>query len=414
MKRWGNGLGIEFAPCDLPPVTCMRLAFFSPLNPAPSGISDYSEELLPYLAPYADIELIVDGFVPSNPALAQFPVRTVAEFYERASRYDVVVYQMGNSPAHAAMYEAIPRVPGVVVMHDIVLHHLRAWLTLERGKRGEYVAAMKDAYGDEGEAAANTEIHNSTITDRFEFPLNEEIVRSARALIVHSQYAADQIRPLAPATPLKIIPMGIEIPPLVSKDAARRALGLQADAFIVAAFGEIHPYKRVLPALGAFAEFRARHPNALFLFVGRASPLFDVNEAARELGVADAVRIIGYAPREEYENYIAAADVCLNLRYPTAGETSASLLRMLAAGKLTFVTRVGSAAELPDEVCVKIEPDAHEQSLLAAYLDYFGEHPDAGAVYGANARRYVEQHHTLEGAAREYVEFLRRVVEIGD
>lgn len=384
----------------------MRLAFFSPLNPAPSGISDYSEELLPFLAPYADIELIVDGFTPSNPALANFPVRTVAEFYERASKYDVVVYQMGNSPAHAAMYEAIPRVPGVVVMHDIVLHHLRAWLTLERGKRSEYIEAMKNAYGEAGEAAAHTEIHDSTITDRFEFPLNQEVVRGARALIVHSHYAADQIRPLAPQTPLRIIPMGIALPPLRFKQDARAALGLDANAFVVAAFGEIHPYKRVLPALEAFAAFRKRHPHAQFLLVGRASPLFDMNEAARELGVQEAVRAIGYAPRDEYENYIAAADVCLNLRYPSAGETSASLLRLLAAGKVTFVTRAGSAAELPDEVCVKIEPDAYEQALLSAYLQYFAEHPEAGAWYGGNARRYVEQQHTLEGAARAYAEFL--------
>lgn len=392
----------------------MRLAFFSPLNPAPSGISDYSEELLPCLAPYAEIDLIVDGFTPSNPALANFPVRTVAEFYARASQYDVVVYQMGNSPAHAAMLEAMPRVPGVVVMHDIVLHHLRAWLTLERGKRGEYIEAMKSAYGAAGEAAANTEIHNSTITDRFEFPLNEEVVRGARALIVHSQYAADQIQPLAPNTPLEIIPMGIALPPLVAQETARAALGLDADAFVVAGFGEIHPYKRVLPALEAFAEFRKRHANALFLLIGRASPLFDVPEAARELGVQEAVRIIGYAPRGEYENYIAAADVCLNLRYPTAGETSASLLRLLAAGKVTFVTRAGSAAELPDEVCLKIEPDAYEQSLLTAYLEYFAQHPEASVAYGTNARRYVEQDHTLEGAARAYAEFLGQVIGRGD
>lgn len=392
----------------------MRIAFFSPLNPAPSGISDYSEELLPLLAPYANIELIVDGFTPANPTLAAFPLRTVSEFYARASEYDVVVYQMGNSPAHAAMYEAMQRVPGVVVMHDIVLHHLRAWLTLERGKRGEYVEAMKRAYGEAGEQAANTEIQKSTITDRFEFPLNEEVVRGARALIIHSQYAADRIQPLAPNTPFKIIPMGIALPPLVSKAEARTALGLDANAFIVAAFGEIHPYKRVLPALEAFAKFRKRPASALFLLVGRVSPLFDVKQAARDLGAQEAVRIIGYAPRDEYANYIAAADVCLNLRYPSAGETSASLLRLLAAGKLTFVTRAGSAAELPDEICVKIEPDAHEQALLTAYLDYFAEHPQAGPIYGENARRYVKERHTLEGAARAYAEFLQEVVGRGD
>ena len=53
----------------------MRVAYFSPLNPQPSGISDYSEELLPHLAAGAEIELFVDGFAPSNAALvSRFPV----------------------------------------------------------------------------------------------------------------------------------------------------------------------------------------------------------------------------------------------------------------------------------------------------------------------------------------------------
>ena len=48
----------------------MKLAYFSPLNPQASGISDYSEDLLPYLAAHAEIDLFVDGFRPSNPNIA--------------------------------------------------------------------------------------------------------------------------------------------------------------------------------------------------------------------------------------------------------------------------------------------------------------------------------------------------------
>ena len=102
----------------------MRLAYFSPFNPTPTGISDYSEDTR-HLAPKAEIELIVDGAPPTNPALAAFPWRTLAEFQARAAKYDVILYHMGNSPADAAIYEMSLRYPGVVVMHDLVLHHLR-------------------------------------------------------------------------------------------------------------------------------------------------------------------------------------------------------------------------------------------------------------------------------------------------
>jgi hypothetical protein len=145
------------------------------------------------------------------------------------------------------------------------------------------------------------------------------------------------------------------------------------------------------------------------LLVGRESPLFEVREAAQHLGVADSVRVAGYAPRADYENYIAAADICLNLRYPSAGETSASLLRLLGAGKVTFVTRAAASLELPNDVCVKIEADAFEQPLLVEYLNFFSARPDARAAMGERARAFVRENHTLEGAAQGYREFLESV-----
>lgn len=394
----------------------MLVAYFSPLNPVPSGISDYSEELLPHLAQYADIELIVDGYElgtvsePSNPALKIFPQRALAEFCVRAPQYDIFLYHMGNSPAHAAIYETLLKYPGVVVMHDVVLHHLRAWLTLERGNQNEYRNAMREAYGEAGMCAAELEIQQRNATDRFEYSLNQDVVRAARGLIVHSAHAARELKTIAPETPLAIIPMGIPLPTEISQHAARQALHIAPDTFIVAAFGEIHPHKRILPTLAAFAEFHAAHPNSLCLLIGRTSPYLEIEQVARELNIQAAVRVMGFVPRATYEQYMAAADLCLNLRYPSAGETSASLLRLLAAGRVTFVTRVGASAELPDDVCVKIEPDAHEQALLVAYLEFFYAHPEARALLGTNARRYIQEHHTLEQAAQMYAEFLESFV----
>ena len=44
----------------------MKIAYFSPLNPIKSGISDYSEDLLIYLMEKADIDIYVSGFYPRN------------------------------------------------------------------------------------------------------------------------------------------------------------------------------------------------------------------------------------------------------------------------------------------------------------------------------------------------------------
>ncbi|MGB8644559.1 MAG: glycosyltransferase family 4 protein [Anaerolineae bacterium] len=424
----------------------MRIAFYSPLNPVPSGISDYSEELLPLLAREFEIELIVDESRPtarshhdaqltlaanhpgpplfsgrkdaraggasasSNPALASFPVWTRAEFKRRAAAYDLVLYQMGNSPAHDGIYQTLREIPGVVVLHDLVLHHLRAWQTIDRRDVQGYIAAMRADYGEAGAELARLEALGLAGLDRFAYPLNGAVARAARALIVHSAYAAHELARIVPQTPIAVVPMGVP-PARFYHDAptARAHLYLPADAFIVAAFGEVHPHKRVTVALQAFADFHRRFPNSLFLLIGRESANYETDDIIRLCKLEGAVRRIGFAPRADYEDYIAAADLCLNLRYPSAGETSASLLRLFAAGKAVIVTRTGAYADLPDSVCAKIEADEYEQALLCAHLELFAQRPDLIARLGTNARAFAARGHTLEQSAAAYADFLRAV-----
>ncbi|NJL33871.1 MAG: glycosyltransferase family 4 protein, partial [Chloroflexaceae bacterium] len=117
----------------------------------------------------------------------------------------------------------------------------------------------------------------------------------------------------------------------------------------------------------------------------------------------------GYVPRADFEAYVAAADVCVNLRHPTAGETSASLLRLLGAGRPTLVSRTGAFAELPPHVAIQIDTDAHEGDLMLAVLRLLAEQPALAAAIGDHARAYVAEQHSLDGAALGYVRFLARL-----
>lgn len=381
----------------------LKIAYASPLRPQASGVSDYSEELLPHLAPDLDITLVTDNSTPTNPALAPFAKLELRELDAHAKSFDAIVYHIGNAPLYANLYNTALRVPGVVVLHDVVLHHLRAWQTIERGNAPAYFDALRAAYGDAPVAQAK---QNLASINRFEYPLSEEVIQHARGVLVHSAYAARFVRRVAPHVPVAHVPMGIPPAAAVSSQEARARLGFDADTFLVSAFGEVHPHKRITVVLEAFAAFLARHPNARLLLVGAESPNYEVETMVRALDIAGAVRRTGFVPMDTYQDYIAASDVCLNLRYPSAGETSASLLRLLGAGKTTFVTRTGAYAELPDDVCVKIEPDAHEKALLVQYLDYFFTRPDARQQLGDNARAYVQRYHTLEQAAQGYENFM--------
>src|SRR6185503_7666314 len=125
----------------------MKLAYFSPLNPQPSGISDYSEELLPQLAKGADITLFVDGFRPANEALlAQFAcVNYEGEAIEqRLGEFDAIIYHVGNDHRyHTRIVETMRAFPGIAVFHGLALQDFFLGLARERKDLRVYLDEMR-------------------------------------------------------------------------------------------------------------------------------------------------------------------------------------------------------------------------------------------------------------------------------
>ncbi|MDQ3706914.1 MAG: glycosyltransferase family 4 protein [Chloroflexota bacterium] len=392
----------------------MRLAFFSPLNPIQSGISDYSEELLLTLdgarvgGSTIDLDLFIDkGYKPSNKDITRrFGVRQGRAFGRVAGEYDSVVYQMGNSAAHAYIYDALLKHPGVVVMHEFVLHHLRVWMTLNGGRRKEYLAIMERQYGAEGLDAARRVLLGQYPEALFNYPLSDEVIQAARGIIVHSRYMEGLVKGVRPDVPVSVVPMGVPLPPYIARDEARARLGLDPDLFLVTSVGHLNPYKRVSATLRAFKALLMEVPNSAYLLIGSRSPNYDPTRQIEMLGLTERVRSTGYVSPQDFPYYLAASDVCLNLRYPTAGETSASLLRIMGAGVPVLVSRTGSFEELPDEAAGKVDVGEFEEELLLEYLLLLARRPDLREAMSVSARRYVAEHHTLEQAATGYLRFL--------
>jgi glycosyltransferase involved in cell wall biosynthesis len=245
-------------------------------------------------------------------------------------------------------------------------------------------------------------------------PLVEDVIERARGLIGHSRLIVERARALKSSLPAAVVPMGVPLPPLLDHHEARAALGLPHAAPIWASFGHINPYKRIEGTLRAFVRFRGMHPDARYVLVGSVSPNYDVQALVRRFGLDDAVTITGHVPQDAFALYVAAADLCLNLRAPTAGETSASMLRLLAAGRPTLVSALDTFDELPDDVCAKVDVDRSEGALILAYAELFQQHPTVARQLGANARRYVADQHSLDRAAQGYIHFLSRVYGWGD
>lgn len=391
-----------------------RIAYASPVNPTPSGISDYSEELLPYLGQYAEITLYLDDSLrPANSALTQhLSVRPLSklEADQRRQPFDALLYHMGNSPAHTAIWRALQRVPGVVVLHDFVLHHfMLGYAANVLGNVEAYIAQARQFGGAEGERIAQLMLRGRATTAAFELPLCEPVLDAAQAIIAHSRYVRERVAALRPALPSALVPMGVPLPPLIARDEARARLGLPSEALILASFGHVNPFKRVEAVLRALRVLRAEHPDVRYILVGSVSPNYDLPAIVARAGLEQHVQITGYVERAAFEDYVAAADICLNLRHPTAGETSASLLRLLGAGRPTLVTASGSFTELPPGVAAQVDPDASEGDLILEYCRLLAAQPTLAAAMGVQARAYVAREHTLENAAAGYMRFLAQL-----
>lgn len=391
-----------------------RIAYCSPVNPAPTGIADYSEELLPYLGQYAELVLFVeDGLRPSNQRLTEqfevLPLRRLPRELRRRP-YQALLYHMGNSPAHAAIWHAAQRMPGVIVLHDFVLHHFMLWYAANRLHDVQsYVRAMEQRYGAQGGHIAQLMIRSRFSDAAFAFPCCEPVLAAARGLIVHSRYVAERAAALRPALPSAVVPMGVPLPPPLSRAAARARLAIADDTVLLASFGHINAWKRVEPTLRALAALRAEGYPAHYVLVGSVSPNYDLAGLIARARLGDAVTVTGYVPREQFEAYVAAADICINLRHPTGGETSASLLRLLGAGRPTLVSAVGAFAELPPGVAAQVDPGPVEGDQILAYCRLLLGRPELAAALGAQARAYVASEHRLEQAAAGYARFLARL-----
>lgn len=391
----------------------MRVAWVSPLPPASSGIADYSAILLRRLAEHLDLELFYDGGVSPDETLAgRWPCRPVRELPALAAGFDLVVYQIGNSaPHHAASLEVALEVPGVVVLHEYMLHHLIRGVTLARGDAAGYLEEMRYAAGSSGEMAAKRLLDTHYPVDTWSFPLFERLVDRSRAVLVHNEFARQRILSSRPLARVGKLPMPIEVDELRPATLEERRqlkvqMGLDPESFVLASFGFVTPHKRLEVALPAFAKLRERHPSARFAIVGECSPHYDFAAALARFG-DDGVEVVGRATEAEFDDWMRLADAGINLRHPTGGETSASFIRLLSFGRPAIVNQVGAFAEVPEGACLQLPLDGFEEATLLAYLTALVERPGLADQIGRQARAYAVAEHRAESAAAACLDLLR-------
>ncbi|MDQ6698796.1 MAG: glycosyltransferase, partial [Acidobacteriota bacterium] len=361
------------------------------MPPRRSGIADYSHALAAELQKLIHLEIFDSAKNSFDPA-----------------RFDIALYQAGNNSDHDFVYEAALRHPGVVVMHESNLHHLIAHLTIVRGDWDAYVAEAEYNGGERALKRAQLARTLAAGPDYDGVAMTRRILEAAKGVVVHSQYMADEMRSAGYEGPVERIPHGAWI---VEADGSpiRQRLGIDESTPLMGVFGHLKPYKRIAESLRAFRRLARTNDRVKMILVGEPHPDFPVQNLIETLGLQAHVRVIGFAPGEEFTQHIAACDIVLNLRYPTLGESSGSLLRALGLGKAVLVSDLGSFQEFPADVCLKVPVDSSEEDLIFEYLTVLTERPDLSRALGASAKAWVERDCNWNKVAGQYAEFLASV-----
>jgi glycosyltransferase involved in cell wall biosynthesis/SAM-dependent methyltransferase len=369
----------------------IKLAFFSPLPPARSGIADYSAALLDELRKLADVE-----------AFSTRPTK----FDSR--KFDAVLYQVGNNAHHDFCYETALEHPGVVVVHEANLHHLIADMTIKRGDWNAYMQAIEQEGGSDALEYAQRVRALEVGPDYEGVPMLRLLLSRSKAAVVHSGCVESELRNAGFEGPVAKIPHGAWIPE-ASRMEYRTRLGLDEVAPLIGIFGFLKPYKRIAESLRALRRLVRVQPRVKMILVGEPHPEFALESLIQSLGLAPYVRVLGFRPIDEFVRYMAACDIILNLRYPTVGENSGTLMRALGLGKAVIVSEVGSFSELPDSICLKAPVGAGEEDHLFEFLNLLVSRPELRRGMGARAREWVQTECSWPTVAKKYAEFLEHV-----
>lgn len=332
------------------------LAYVSPLPPLRTGIADYSLAMLPAMEKYYRVIIIVEQGEVVGGDLLNVEIHSAAWLIENYKKVDYVLYHMGNSIAHEYMLELIELCSGVVVMHDFYL----SGLFYDKDYRSSDESYLPALYKAHGYSALLYEKEMGRHASIKKYPINLNILIQAKGLIVHSKHARDYLNNTYKQTALsyKVYQTHLavnNIEPAYTHEEAREHLGLPDDIAVVCSFGLVDQTKDSLK----LAEFWCKTElpdNPVLILVG-GYPDSEYGKQIQALADNNVhLKLTGYVNDEDYQRYLASADIAVQLRRFSRGESSKTVLDCISHGLPVILNAHGAMAEIDADVVVQI-PD---------------------------------------------------------
>lgn len=395
----------------------LRLAMFSPLPPSPTGIADYTADLLPLLPPEWEIELFVDGS-PSDTQCSRASVWPHGEWRQRAGAraFDLHIYQVGNNPAHAYTLPYVRETPGLLILHDAVLHPARAAAYIGAVDMPGYRAVAEASDGATGAALAHLVAAGlGSPAVYWRFPLCADLVRASLRTAVHGNLLARWLRALVPEGEIGSIVHWRAVPEVSRQkiDAWRERLGAGAGVSLLGSFGHFGAAHRLDVVLEALALLAPEYSFQVVM-AGEADPALNLPQRALALGLGERIHWTGTVGASDFAALLRAVDIGLNLRYPTARSSSGTLQQLLQLGVPTAISDLVHLRDLPDAAVLRIPVADRSEEIerlrigLARWLRAPRLRADAGAAAATWAAREITPERMVEGYVEAVAQALKR------
>lgn len=391
-----------------------KLAMVTPWIPQKTGIAVYEANLLPYLAQYFSIDIYTsvdcDGFKGAD---AFYPMEQIRD---QSAQYDLVVYEMGNNAKfHKDVFELLEECStnSLIELHDLVLG---PFFLYSYGSASEkFGSVIRRIYGDQAEEIIPLFIeHGNADKMRINYPLGDRVARYTKYVIVHNQWCKTKIGDNCFFIPLAAFG------PVIGRERLKeriRALEYQYNLrgeLVIGCFGSVGRQRRVPAILTAVRNLLDQNYKFKFVFWGEVKENTPTARQIAEAGLEATLKVTGYLDKEDYWAAMWRTDIAVNLRYPSSGEASGTLVDQFSVGKPVIISNHAAYCEYPDDICIKIasgEDEAREREELEQALIRLIDSEELREQLGAEARKYLERERDPQKVAEMYYKVISGIIE---
>ena len=389
-----------------------KIAIVTPWPAQKTGIASYSSNIFPYLKQYFDVDIYVDD--PNKEVVnnGEFEIYDIETLPEKADEYDEILYQIGNNTEfHKNAFKMLTEHKGMAEIHDFDLSQFFYRSFFLGGDKKLMRNALKLGYGHE---ALN---YIDRIEDQLQFydgkyKMSDSVAAYSDSVIFHNKWSALECKSHCKRYVVPLACFDADEVDETSIQKMKEKINYSDSDFIIGMFGFINKNKRYEILVKAFKKLNNK--NAKLVFFGK-DPNGELASLLKKEKIENKAVIMGYMDDDEYMAGLKMTDIVVNLRYPTMGESSATLCEALTMGKPTIVTGINQYLEFPDDVCWKLpcNPEKEEKEVFTLYrmLEELTASKDLRDAMGENAREYAKNVLSSKRIAEKYYHVIKQTIK---